>query len=165
MGEYKGQQIQEVKEIIQYNLISNNQAMVYYEPLSQVVSRRGDECYVALVDQWYLNYSCVEWKDRIRPSITEKVRFYNEETKQNFLRTLDWIQDHACSRKYGIGTVLPFDENGDLIDSLSDSTIYMAYYTVSHFFQKSFNGNILLTSVLLHLFITFTSVLMIVLGI
>ena len=34
-----------------------------------------------------------------------------------------------CSRTYGLGTRLPWDEQW-LIESLSDSTIYMAYYTV-----------------------------------
>lgn len=42
------------------------------------------------------------------------------------------------------GTKLPWDEYW-LIESLSDSTIYMAYYTVAHFLQegtfKGENGN------------------------
>ena len=41
---------------------------------------------------------------------------------------------HACSRTYGLGSKLPWDESW-LIESLSDSTIYMAYYTVAHFLQ------------------------------
>ena len=35
-----------------------------------------------------------------------------------------------CSRTYGLGSRLPWDEQW-LIESLSDSTIYMAYYTVA----------------------------------
>lgn len=42
------------------------------------------------------------------------------------------------------GTKLPWDDYW-LIESLSDSTIYMAYYTVAHFLQegtfKGENGN------------------------
>ena len=37
-------------------------------------------------------------------------------------------------RTYGLGTRLPWDEDW-LIESLSDSTIYMAYYTVAHILQ------------------------------
>uniref|UniRef100_A0A8C2JUB4 Leucyl-tRNA synthetase 1b n=1 Tax=Cyprinus carpio TaxID=7962 RepID=A0A8C2JUB4_CYPCA len=48
--------------------------------------------------------------------------------------TLAWLQEHACSRSYGLGTRLPWDEQW-LIESLSDSTIYMAYYTVAHLLQ------------------------------
>ena len=44
------------------------------------------------------------------------------------------LKEHACSRTYGLGSKLPWDENW-LIESLSDSTIYMAYYTVAHFLQ------------------------------
>jgi hypothetical protein len=43
-----------------------------------------------------------------------------------------------------VGTKLPWDEQW-LIESLSDSTIYMAYYTVAHFIQggtfKGTSGN------------------------
>lgn len=45
-----------------------------------------------------------------------------------------WLQQWACSRSFGLGTRLPWDEQY-LIESLSDSTIYMAYYTVAHVLQ------------------------------
>jgi leucyl-tRNA synthetase len=45
------------------------------------------------------------------------------------VHTLGWLQQWACSRSFGLGTRLPWDEQF-LIESLSDSTIYMAYYTV-----------------------------------
>ena len=37
-------------------------------------------------------------------------------------------------RTYGLGTKLPWDESW-LIESLSDSTIYNAYYSVAHILQ------------------------------
>lgn len=44
-------------------------------------------------------------------------------------------------RTYGLGTKLPWDEQW-LIESLSDSTIYMAYYTVAHLLQgNTFRAN------------------------
>jgi leucyl-tRNA synthetase len=52
--------------------------------------------------------------------------------------TISWLKEWACSREYGLGTKLPFDERY-LIESLSDSTIYMAYYTFAHILQ---NGNL-----------------------
>ncbi len=45
-----------------------------------------------------------------------------------------WLQQWACSRSFGLGTRLPWDEQY-LIESLSDSTIYMAYYTIVHKLQ------------------------------
>jgi leucyl-tRNA synthetase len=42
---------------------------------------------------------------------------------------------------YVVGTKLPWDEQW-LIESLSDSTIYMAYYTVAHLLQgETFDGS------------------------
>ena len=54
--------------------------------------------------------------------------------RNNFESTLEWLHEHACSRSYGLGTRIPWDEEY-LIEALSDSTIYMAYYTVSHLLQ------------------------------
>jgi len=51
------------------------------------------------------------------------------------------LRDWGCSRSYGIGTNLPFDPKY-VIESLSDSTIYMSYYTVAHFLQGDMNGTI-----------------------
>uniref|UniRef100_A0A673YVN6 Leucyl-tRNA synthetase 1 n=1 Tax=Salmo trutta TaxID=8032 RepID=A0A673YVN6_SALTR len=108
---YKGQKVQDVKKPIQKMMVEKGQALIYMEPEKQVMSRSSDECVVALCDQWFC-----------------------DETRKNFEATLDWLQEHACSRTYGLGTRLPWDQQW-LIESLSDSTIYMAYYTVAHFLQ------------------------------
>lgn len=49
-----------------------------------------------------------------------------------------WLEKWAVSRAYGLGTKLPWDPEY-LVESLSDSTIYMAYYTIAHMLQ---NGEI-----------------------
>lgn len=59
---------------------------------------------------------------------------FSDEARNNFESTLDWLMEHACSRSYGLGTRIPWDEQY-LIEALSDSTIYMAYYTVCHLLQ------------------------------
>ena len=59
---------------------------------------------------------------------------YSDEVRNNFEYTLEWLQEHACSRSYGLGTRIPWDKKY-LIEALSDSTIYMAYYTVSYLLQ------------------------------
>jgi leucyl-tRNA synthetase len=41
------------------------------------------------------------------------------------------LKEWACSRLFGLGTKLPWDEQF-VIESLSDSTVYFAYYTVNH---------------------------------
>lgn len=85
---------------------------------------------MALCDQWFLNYGDEEWKAKVKKWL-DSMELFHDEVRRNFEATLDWLQEHACSRTYGLGTRLPWDEKW-LIESLSDSTIYMAYYTVKH---------------------------------
>uniref|UniRef100_A0A1A7YTQ2 Leucine--tRNA ligase, cytoplasmic n=1 Tax=Iconisemion striatum TaxID=60296 RepID=A0A1A7YTQ2_9TELE len=132
---YKGQKVQDVKKPIQKMMVEKGEAMVYMEPEKQVMSRSGDECVVALCDQWYLDYGDSEWKQQAHEAL-KSLETFCDETRRNFEATLAWLQEHACSRTYGLGTRLPWDEQW-LIESLSDSTIYMAYYTVAHLLQGS----------------------------
>src|SRR5271154_3232188 len=59
---------------------------------------------------------------------------YGIETRHAFERTLDWLNQWACARSFGLGSKLPWDPQF-IVESLSDSTIYMAYYTVAHLLQ------------------------------
>ncbi|VDP31888.1 unnamed protein product [Heligmosomoides polygyrus] len=85
----------------------------------------------------YLNYGDAEWKSETRKALAQ-LNTYSDEVRQvrrNFEATIDWLHEHACSRSYGLGTKLPWDPQY-LIESLSDSTIYNAYYTVAHLLQQ-----------------------------
>uniref|UniRef100_A0A2K5ZGL0 Leucine--tRNA ligase, cytoplasmic n=1 Tax=Mandrillus leucophaeus TaxID=9568 RepID=A0A2K5ZGL0_MANLE len=133
VDEFKGQKVQDVKKTIQKKMIDTGDALIYMEPEKQVMSRSSDECVVALCDQWYLDYGEENWKKQTSQCL-KNLETFCEETRRNFEATLDWLQEHACSRTYGLGTHLPWDEQW-LIESLSDSTIYMAFYTVAHLLQ------------------------------
>ncbi|XP_005996155.1 leucine--tRNA ligase, cytoplasmic isoform X2 [Latimeria chalumnae] len=136
---YKGQKVQDVKKAIQKKMMDSGEAVIYMEPEKQVMSRSADECVVALCDQWYLDYGEKDWKKEASGCL-KKLETYGEETRRNFEAALDWLQEHACSRTYGLGTRLPWDKQW-LIESLSDSTIYMAYYTAAHLLQgNTLNG-------------------------
>lgn len=55
-----------------------------------------------------------------------------------FSHVIGWLREWACSRSYGLGTFLPWTKDSEhpvLIESLSDSTVYMAYYTIAHLLQ------------------------------
>lgn len=56
-----------------------------------------------------------------------------------FLSTVDWLKEWGCSRTFGLGSRIPWDKQY-LIESLSDSTIYMAYYTIAHMLHKDIYG-------------------------
>jgi leucyl-tRNA synthetase len=55
---------------------------------------------------------------------------YSNETKNGFEKNLSWLNRWACARTYGLGSKLPWDQQF-LVESLSDSTVYMAYYTIA----------------------------------
>lgn len=119
------------KEIIKRELIERGWAVQYYELTGRVVSRSLSECVVKVVDdQWFVDYANPEWKKKARECL-DSMRLYPEKARQQFENVIEWLHEWACTREHGLGTRLPWDEKW-LIESLSDSTIYMAYYTIAH---------------------------------
>jgi hypothetical protein len=53
-----------------------------------------------------------------------------EDLRQEFMNVVDWLKEKAVRKEVRPGTRLPWDKDW-IIESLSDSTIYMAYYTIS----------------------------------
>ncbi|KAL6504463.1 hypothetical protein OROGR_026386 [Orobanche gracilis] len=134
VGEFAGMKVQEAKPLIRSKLLETGQAIVYSEPEKRVMSRSGDECVVALTDQWYITYGESEWK-KLAEQCLSSMTLFAYETRHGFEHTLSWLDQWACSRSYGLGTRIPWDDQF-LVESLSDSTIYMAYYTVVHYLQN-----------------------------
>ena len=139
VGEFAGKKVQDVKKDLRKYLVDRNEADTYYEPEKTIISRSADECVVALCDQWYINYGEEKWFGTTK-GLMDNMELYHEDARKNFEYVLGWLHEYACSRTYGLGTRLPWDQQW-LIESLSDSTIYMAFYTVVHFLQGgSFKG-------------------------
>jgi leucyl-tRNA synthetase len=96
-----------------------------------VVCRCSSRVYVKILhDQWFLTYSDPAWKDQVKAYLPD-VSLVPPEVRAEFEWTIDWLKDWAATRRVGLGTRLPWDPTW-LIEPLSDSTIYMAYYTVAH---------------------------------
>lgn len=133
VGPHAGKKVSEVKNVIREEMINSGEAILYSEPERAVMSRSGDECVVALTDQWYITYGEQEWKETTAKCLA-MMKTYDLATQHTFEHTLDWLNQWACSRSFGLGTRLPWDPEY-LIESLSDSTIYMAYYTIAHILQ------------------------------
>ena len=134
VGEHKGMKVSDAKPKIKAEMIAAGQALAYSEPESRVMSRSGNECVVAYSDQWYMKYGEEEWAAQVRQHIETGLETYNPIAKKDFLWVVGWLHYWACSRSYGLGTFLPWDPQY-VIESLSDSTIYMAYYTIAHILQ------------------------------
>ena len=134
VGEHAGTKVAEAKAVIKKELVDAGWAALYAEPESPVMSRSGDLCVVALTDQWYLTYGETNWRAQAEACLKD-METYHPECRSQFEHTLGWLSQWACSRSFGLGTWLPWDDQY-LIESLSDSTIYMAYYTVAHLIQN-----------------------------
>ena len=130
VGPCTGEKVEDAKLTTKKLLVDAGQAIVYYEPESEVMSRTGDSCIVATVDQWLMKYGEESWKNKVMDHVkSDKFETYNPKTEKEFVLILDWLKEWGCSRTLGLGTRVPWDEQF-VIESLSDSTIYMAYYTI-----------------------------------
>ncbi|KAF2617521.1 hypothetical protein F2Q68_00040567, partial [Brassica cretica] len=61
IGEFAGRKVQEIKPIIKTKLVESGEAILYRQPENPVMSRSGDECVVALTDQWTLRQAIEEF--------------------------------------------------------------------------------------------------------
>ena len=139
VGSFAGQPVAEAKSKVQKELIDAGLAFAYAEPEGRIVSRSGDDCVVALCDQWYLDYGEPAWRAAAL-KLLERMNTFQPETRHSFEGVLSWLHQWACARSYGLGSKLPWDPQY-LVESLSDSTIYMAYYTVAQHLQGAFDGS------------------------
>jgi len=132
-GDYAGIKVSQIKERLQQDLIRNGIGDIFYEFSEKpVVCRCGTKCVVKVVkDQWFLNYSNPEWKGKVLEWLDE-MAIIPEYYKEEFRNKIEWLKDKACARRKGLGTRIPWDREW-LIESLSDSTIYMAYYIIAKY--------------------------------
>ncbi|KAI1329187.1 leucyl-tRNA synthetase [Xylariaceae sp. FL0255] len=145
-GEFKGKSVQEAKPLVRQQLLDAGLAFNYGEPDGQVISRSGDECVAAYLDQWYFNYGSAanggdqEWYEAAIGSIESgRTNTFFPEGKHAMTQALNWLAAWACSRSFGLGTKLPWDST-QLVESLSDSSIYMAYYTIAQYLHSDIYG-------------------------
>jgi leucyl-tRNA synthetase len=133
--EYPGMKVSEVKQKISADFIKKGLSVPFWETTSEVVCRCKTRCHVKILEnQWFLKFSDEKWKKNAKEAIS-KMKIYPEISRTQFLNTVDWLKDKACARKSGLGTKLPWDEEW-IVETLSDSVIYMAYYTISHVIEK-----------------------------
>ena len=103
---------------------------VMQELPQRVVCKCGTRCYVKILEnQWFLNYSDPAWKERTK-SLIRKANVYPDQSLEWYFSTIDWLRNWPCARRSGMGTKLPWDKEW-IVETLSDSTIYMAFYTIN----------------------------------
>lgn len=131
INDYAGMKVPEARDAVIALLLDSGKGDKMHEFAERpVICRCGGKCVVKILeDQWFLKYSDPEWKKSTLDCL-HHMNAVPEEIRQNFDYFINWLHDWACSRRIGLGTRLPWDQQW-LIEPLSDSTIYMAYYAIA----------------------------------
>ncbi|NDB62606.1 MAG: leucine--tRNA ligase [Nitrosopumilaceae archaeon] len=127
-GKFAGLKVSEAKDTIKAWLAESKNSDILLELNDGPIRCRcGAECVVKLLNnQWFLNYLDQSWKERTNQCF-EKMSVLPNEIRTEFNYVVGWLRQRACARQHGLGTNLPWDQNW-IVESLSDSVIYMAYY-------------------------------------
>lgn len=134
---YEGMSEPEARESIRKELIAAGEAFDVYTLVnsSPVFCRCGSRIVIKTVEnQWFINYGDQAWKEAVKNAYS-KMRILPEKSKNAFESAIGWIDLRAVVRAQGLGTKFPFDKDY-IIESLSDSTIYMSFYTISNLIRE-----------------------------
>ncbi len=151
-GEYSGKQVNKVKDILIRAFKEQGIADSMYDLAEPVVCRCMTPCQVKLLkEQWFIKYSDPAWKQKTKDALTQ-ASIYPETARQWFLNIIDWLKEWPCARKSGLGTPLPWSP-GWIVETLTDSTVYMAFYTINkHLKQYKIKGEQLTPEVFDYIF-------------
>ncbi|MDG6914355.1 MAG: leucine--tRNA ligase [Nitrososphaerota archaeon] len=131
-GPYRGAKVSEAKDKVIADMKAEGILSVMGELPQKVVCKCATRCYVKILEnQWFLNYSDPAWKERTKDLI-RAASVFPEQSLEWYFSTIDWLRNWPCARKSGMGTRLPWDKDW-IVETLSDSTIYMAFYTISQY--------------------------------
>ena len=130
---FAGKKVSDAKDIIKEWLDEKKYSDILLELTnSPVRCRCGTECVVKILsNQWFLNYGDKDWKEKANKCLDE-MSILPAEIVNEFHYVVGWLRERACARQHGLGTKLPWDKNW-IVESLSDSVIYMAFYTIARF--------------------------------
>jgi len=109
---------------------------IYETSAKPILCRCGGRVIASVIkNQWFLNYGKPEWKNKAYEALS-RIVIQPEKYRRLFADTFAWLNRRPCARRRGLGTPLPFDPEW-IIESLSDSTIYMAFYTIAHHIRRN----------------------------
>ncbi|MEM3143567.1 MAG: leucine--tRNA ligase, partial [Candidatus Nitrosotenuis sp.] len=134
-GRFAGMKVSEAKDVVKEWLLESHADILLELNNGPVRCRCGAECVVKILnDQWFLNYSDPAWKKKANKCF-EEMNILPNEIRPEFNYVVGWLRERACARQHGLGTKLPWDQNW-IIESLSDSVIYMAYYIFAKYVNE-----------------------------
>jgi len=132
-GKYAGKKISEIKDTIKEDFIKLGVADRMYEFSEKVVCRCGNPVVIAAIpDQWFIKYS-EGWLKEASKRHAERMMLKPESYRDEIKRVIDWYGDRACIRQgKWLGTEFPY-KKGWIIEPISDSTLYPAFYIISKY--------------------------------
>jgi leucyl-tRNA synthetase len=135
-GSYAGIKISEIKDDVKNELLDKNLAVVMREFSEKVICRCNEKVMIKKIpDQWFIKYSDYNLTQDSKDYVSY-MNIFPEDYKRELPGVLDWFDDRACIRKGSwMGTEFPF-KKGWIIEPISDSTLYPAYYLISKFVNE-----------------------------
>ncbi len=137
-GEFAGMPEEKAREELKAKLIKESKAFNIYVIGNDkpVYCRCGTKVIVKIVeDQWFIDYGNKAWKESAKKCLAE-MGIFPDKLIHTYENVIDWLDLRAAERAQGLGTRFPFNPE-HIIESLSDSTIYMAFYTIYHILAKA----------------------------
>ncbi|MBI5159560.1 leucine--tRNA ligase [Candidatus Micrarchaeota archaeon] len=136
VGKYDGMKVIVAKDKIKEDLLTAGNAVLMPEIVNTpVFCRCGAQVLVRVVgNQWFIDYGNEEWK-QLAHECLNGMSIVPSKALNEYNYTVDWLKQKACTRAHGLGTRFPFDDT-QMIEALSDSTIYMVFYTIAHLNKK-----------------------------
>ena len=138
IGKYNGKREPEARDGLKKDLVSSKDAVAIYLIVNEepVFCRCGTRVVVKIVeDQWFINYGDANWK-KLAHSALAKMAIHPSKLRLAYSNTIDWLDMRAAERAQGLGTKFPFNPQ-HVIESLSDSTIYMSFFTYAHLLKSA----------------------------
>ncbi len=134
--EYAGIKIAEIKDIVKNKLIESDMAIQLREFSEDVICRCGEQVVIKKIpDQWFVQYSNKKLTEESKKHVAS-MHIFPDKYKEELPGILDWFDDRACIRKGSwLGTEFPF-KKGWIIEPISDSTLYPAYYLLSKYVNE-----------------------------
>ncbi|NHJ22139.1 MAG: leucine--tRNA ligase [Candidatus Lokiarchaeota archaeon] len=136
-ADYESLKVSDAVVKVVEELIENGKADKLYLPITKDLKCKcGERIIVSILkDQWFLNYTAGNWKEKAFECLNS-MDIVPKKYRMNFEHIFNWLEKRPCARKRGLGTKLPFDKDW-IIESLSDSTIYMSFYTIIHILKEN----------------------------
>ncbi|KYH41734.1 MAG: leucyl-tRNA synthetase [Candidatus Bathyarchaeota archaeon B26-2] len=130
---FGGMKTIKAREAVKKLLVDLNASDKFFElSVKPIYCRCGAEIKIKVIKgQWFIDYADPNWKKKAKRCI-ERMETFPPTYKRNLLEIIDWLAERPCVRRRGLGTPFPLEE-GWIIEPLSDSTIYMAFFIITKY--------------------------------